>query len=383
MKTRARCIRLVMSAASAALVVGACTRREAGPAPRPPAPVQVATAFAINVPVVVGGYGTAGEQASVDMVPQVSGMLNKRLITDGAIVTNGQILFEIEQAEYAAKVRQAEGTVAADEAQLALSRLSLGRNSKLNEEQLVSPEVFDTVKTRVDAAKAQLRIDQAVLDQARITLARCTISATLNGVCSKCYVDEGNLVEANKTKLTNIRSYDPIRVELSVAEQNVPLVRRALGAGPVPIEVQPRGDSNTYAGLLVFIDNAVNADAGTILLRGVVPNVGQALWARQFVDVRIMADVVSNAVMVPEAAVQFGKNGSYVFVVGKGGMAEMRSAPIGVRHGGLIQVCAGVAPGEQVVELGQLQLTPGAAVTVIVAQAAAASTPPAAAGRGR
>ena len=223
MKTVDRYSKHVIGAAVAALVVCGCTRRAPGPVARPPAPVRIAVAIMTNEPLVVAGFGTAGDQASVDVVPQVTGMLKKRLITDGAVVTNGQVLFEIEQAEYAAKVRQAEGTVAADEAQLALSQLSLARNKKLFEEKLVAPEVYDAVKTKVDAGEAQIRIDQAALDQARITLARCTIAAPLDGVCSKCYVDEGNLVELNKTKLTNIRSYDPIRVELSVSEENLPL----------------------------------------------------------------------------------------------------------------------------------------------------------------
>ena len=380
MKTVDRYSKHVIGAAVAALVVCGCTRRAPGPVARPPAPVRIAVAIMTNEPLVVAGFGTAGDQASVDVVPQVTGMLKKRLITDGAVVTNGQVLFEIEQAEYAAKVRQAEGTVAADEAQLALSQLSLARNKKLFEEKLVAPEVYDAVKTKVDAGEAQIRIDQAALDQARITLARCTIAAPLDGVCSKCYVDEGNLVELNKTKLTNIRSYDPIRVELSVSEENLPLVRRAFGSGPVPIEVQPRGDANTYVGTLVFMDNAVNTDLGTILLRGLVPNPNRALWAQQFVDVRIMVGVVNNAVMVPETAVQFGKSGPYVYVVNETATAEMRPTPTGLRQDGLIQVLSGVAAGEQVVVLGQLQVVPGGAVTVVGVQASASNTPPQSAG---
>jgi len=372
--------RYMAFAAFAVLAVCSCTRRGPGQAPRPAAPVQVAVAIATDAPVVVTAFGVAYEQASVDIVPQVSGLLKKRLITDGAVITNGQVLFEIEQAEYAAKVRQAEGAVAADDAELALRRLSLERTRKLHEQKLVAPEVFDTMKARVDAGEAQLRMDTASLEQANIMLARCTIAAPLDGMCSKCYVDEGNLVEENKTKLTNIRSYDPIRVEMSVSEGHMPVLRRALGSGPVPIEVQPRGDTNRYAGTLVFMDNAVNEDTGTILLRGLVRNPGRLLWARQFVDVRILAGVVSNAVMVPEAAVQFGKSGPYVFAATDGGTVEMRPTPTGVRHGGLIQAFSGVEAGERVVVLGQLQLSPGAAVTMIVVQATASNAPPLSAG---
>ncbi len=354
---------MLMAGIVAAMAVCSCAPREKGPAARPPVAVQTAVAFATNAPIIISAFGIAQDCANVDVVPQISGMLVKDFIEDGALVTNGQVLFLIDAAEYAAKVRQIKSSVAADKAQVALCRLLVERNKKLFDEKLVSPEVYDTVKTRLEAAEAQQSVDESLLDQAQINFERCTVNAPLTGICSKCYVDVGNLVEANKTKLTNIRSYDPMRVDVAVPEDRMPLVRLARDAGAVRVDVTPRGTTNMCSGFLTFMDNAVDSDSGTILLRCMIPNPRKILWARQFVDVRIVAGVVSNAVVVPESAVQLGKRGPYLFVVDAAGLTDLRLVGTGVRCGGLIQISTGVMAGERVVVLGQLMLYPGAPVT--------------------
>jgi multidrug resistance efflux pump len=121
----------------------------------------------MDTPVAINAFGNTKDRASVDIVPQVSGVLVKTLIQDGAVVTNGQPLFLIDPSDYAARVRQAEGLVAADKANLNLSRLTLERNRSLLEKELISAESFDTLKTRVEAASAQLSADEATLEQLR------------------------------------------------------------------------------------------------------------------------------------------------------------------------------------------------------------------------
>jgi len=316
----------------------------------------------MNAPVIINAFGNTEDQMSVDVVPQVSGMLVKTFILDGAVVTNGQPLFLIDKSDYAIRVRQAEGVVAVDRANLELSRLTLGRNRPLLTKKMISAETFDTLKTTLDAATAQLQIDEAALDKTRLDLSRCMVTSSINGVCSKRFLDNGNLAMANQTKLTNVRSYDPLFVEFSVSEQYLNILRRELAAGPVRVEVMPRGDTNSYAGELVFLDNAVDHQTGTILLRALVPNPQLKLWSWQFVEVRILAGIVNDAVMVPESAVQFGKNGPYTFVVSKDNKVELRLVKPGVRHDNLLQIIKGVAPGERVVVLGQLMLYPGASV---------------------
>jgi RND family efflux transporter MFP subunit len=292
----------------------------------------------------------------------VSGVLLHTFVTEGAAVTNGQLLFQIDPSDYAMRVRQVESLVAADRANLELNRLTLERNRPLFDKQLVAVETLDMLKTRLAAAEAQLSADEAALDQARLNLARCAITAPMAGVCSKRYLDNGNLAAAGMTRLINIRSYDPLAVEFSVSEQYLPLVRRSLAAGTIHIHVTPRGDTNSYEGKLDFVDNAVNALTGTILLRGQIPNPDLKLWARQFVQVAIHAGSIPDAVMVPEGAVQLGKEGAYLYTVSADNKAERRAVTTGVRCDNLIQIVTGVAPGDRVVAMGQLMLYPGAPV---------------------
>jgi multidrug efflux system membrane fusion protein len=361
------------------LTAGACSKRQADPPP-PPASVKTAQAVKMDAPIVVTAFGTTEAMASVDIVPQVSGLLLKCLFRDGAVVTNGQPLFLIDPRDYEARVQQAQGLVAADRANLALMRLTLDRNQDLVAKELISKQDFDTLKTKAAAAEAQLQADEAMLEQARLNLARCTLAAPLAGVCSRRYLDEGNLVTAGVTRLTNIRSYDPLTIECSVSEQYLSVLRQALAKGKVRIDVVPSGGTNSTQGTLTFLDNTVNPQTGTILLRGEVPNADLTLWSRQFVGVRIVAGVRVGAVMVPESAVQFGKLGSYLFAVSAENRAEMRPVKTGVRVDGRIEIEEGVAEGEKVVVLGQMKLYPGAPVAELPPQPPSAA-PPAAGGR--
>jgi multidrug efflux system membrane fusion protein len=348
-----------------ALLLGlsACTPKNTAPPARPPVTVQTALATAGDIPDLLSSFGITEERASIDLVPQVSGLLVETLIQEGETVTNGQVLFRIDPRDYALRVAQREGQMAAAQAQFNLGQSTLERNRGLLEKKLISSETFESLQTRRDAAAAQLQIEQAALDQARLDLSRCTLTAPIAGICAKRLVDTGNLVAAGQTRLINIRSYDPIEVEFSVPERHLSALRRALAAGSVPLEIFPRNDEFTVGtGTLVFINNAVDSQTGTILLRGRIPNPDLKWWSRQFVDIRIAAGRISQAVTVPESALQFGKQGSYLFVISGENKADLRRVKTGARIGNRIQIIDGVASGEKVVTLGHLMLAPGATV---------------------
>ncbi len=360
MKTKTELFPIAV-AAGIALMLGACSQKQAGPQQRPPTPVQGAPAVKMDTPVVIDSFGNTKERLNIDIVPQVSGLLLRTFIDDGSIVTNGQPLFLIDPSDYAARAKQIQSAVEADHANLDLSKITMERNAPMLEKKLIAQQDFDTLKTKVAAAAAQLSADQAALEAAELNLNRCLITSPLDGICSKRFVDVGNLVGAGASRLTNIRSYDPLYVDFAISEAYLDQVRDAFKAGAVQIEIKPRGTSNIFTGKVTFIDNAVNGMTGTIALRGEVPNKDLKLWAQQFLDVRVIAGVVHDAVMVPEGAVQFGKMGAYLFVI-KDGKADMRIVKTGVRYNDLLQIVSGVAAGEDVVVLGQLMLYPGAAV---------------------
>ena len=357
---------LIPSAAAIALLLTfastGCMKKRGGPPPMRPAPVQTAPAIQMDAPVIVTGFGTTSERASVDIVPQISGTLLHRYFEDGAVVTNGQPLFLIDPSDYALRVRQTENLIAADRANRDLAGLTLDRNRTLLQQKLISQEDFDTLQARLDAANAQVKGDEAALDQAKLNLARCSINAPMDGICSKHFLDEGNLAAAGLTRLTNIRSYHPITVDFALSEDYLPAIRHAMQTPPVRIEVTPRGDTNNYVGTLVFMDNAVSPQTGTIALRGSIPNAELKLWANQFVEVRLFAGMERDAVMVPEGAVQYGKMGTYLFAVSSTNTAEIRLVKTGLRYNNLLQIRGGVAPGDRIVVLGQLRIFPGAPV---------------------
>jgi len=352
---------MIMSCLALAIVTGACGKK-GGPPQMPPVSVTLGQAVKMDAPVVISAFGNTEERMSIDIVPQVSGMLVKNFIKDGEVVKADQPLFQIDQRDYDARVKQVEGMVKADKANLELAKITLERNRPLFEKKLISNENFDTIRTKLESIEAQLQMDEAALAQAKLGLERCTIKAPIAGVCSKRYLDEGNLAAAGMTRLTNLRSYDPIRVAFSVSEQYLPAIRNGMAAGKVKIDIVPRGDTNSYAGTLEFVDNAVNPMTGTILLRGEVPNSDLKLWANQFVNVSIFAGVVPDAVMVPESSVQLGKQGSYLFAVNKDSKAEMRIVKTGIRYNNLLQIVEGVEENEPVIALGQFMVYPGAKV---------------------
>lgn len=351
----------------AALITGACSKPQVHP-PRPPATVQTTLSVKTNALLEIKAFGNTEAYASVDIVPQVSGVLLQTYVEHGAMVTNGQPLFLIDPDDYSNRVQQAGGAVAVARANLDLARITVERNRPLLEKQLISSEDFDTIQARLTAAQGQLDADEAALAQARLNLERCAITSPLTGVCSERYIDRGNLVNAGQARLINIRSYDPIYFTFSVSEQDFPAIRSAMAAGPVDLEVTPRGETNSYRGTLQSIDNSVSTDSGTIRLRGQAANPGLTLWAGQFIDVCIQAGTVQNAVMVPEGAVQFGKRGTFVFVVSTNETADIRMVETGIRNGDQIQVRGNVQPDERVVVLGQLMLYPGAPVREADAQ---------------
>jgi len=363
MNNIARMTTTVLSIITLLLLTSSCGKKqEAGPPSAPPVVVLMTPALEVNTHVVISTYGNTQDKESVDIVPQVSGQLMSILFEEGAIVTNGQPLFQIDPRDYQTRVQQAEGMIAADKAALELARTTIGRNQPLLEKRLISQELFDTIKNKVTSLEAQLAIDQAALEQAKLNLSRCTLVSPIDGICSKRIVDAGNLVAAGMTRLTNVRNYSPLRLECTVSEQYLPQVRKALSAGPIQVEVTPPGDTNHYTGTLSFIDNAVDALTGSILLRGEVPNPARALWAKQFVNIDIIVTQIPNAVMVPESSVQFGKNGPYLYVANSNSVSELRPVKIGVRHDNLLQITEGVHAGESVIASGLMMMRPGATV---------------------
>jgi len=345
-----------------------CKKEDAPPpAPAfPPATVLAAKASQKDMPVAVGAIGTVEAYRSVGIAPLVTGRLLGIRFKEGEDVKKGQVLFTIDPAPYREKLRQAEAKLAKDAAQKEFNEREAERYAFLLEKGAVSKS--DAEKYRTDAAiyEAALRSDRAEVEDARLNLEYCSVSAPFDGRMGAYAVNIGAVVKANETQLAVINSVTPIYVRFSIPERNLADVKKYSKAGGVQVKVghsaDLRGDVRT--GRLVFIDNAVDANTGMIQLKSEHPNTDRFLWPGQFVHVSLILTVQPKAVVIPLRAVQTGEKGSFVFVVKSDGSAEMRPVVVDRTAGAEAVIAQGVSADETVITDGHLKVWPGGKVEI-------------------
>jgi multidrug efflux system membrane fusion protein len=317
--------------------------------PTPPGPRPVTTAKVItqDVPLYLDEIGTTAAYETVQIQAQVSGQIVSREFKDGGDVKKGDLLFLIDPKPY-------EAALASAEADLALNKATLKRQEELRAKNVTASQEYDT-------AQANARRSEAAVAAAQVNLDRCYIKSPIDGRAGLRNVDIGNVVgPGGSTPLLTIMGMDPIYTDFTVAEPDLPLVRRYLTNPNLKVVTDADGDNiEPRDGKLYFIDQAVQQGAGTIKLRGVTPNSDRALWPAQFVKVRLVLDVLKDAKLVPGSAVQIGQNGPYVFVVKPDSTLDLRQVKPGQPQGDLTVITDGVQKGEIVVTSGQLQLSPG------------------------
>jgi len=318
---------------------------------QPPArPVTVAKAITKDVPLYLDEIGTCAAYETVLVQAQVSGVIITRNFQDGSDVKKGDLLFTIDPRPYQAALDQAK-------AQAALDQLNLKRQEDLRARKVISQQDYDT-------AVANAQKSQAATESAQVNLDWCYIKSPINGRVGLRNVDVGNLVGPSTPPLVSILGLDPIYTDFTVAENDLPLVRKYLGGPNVKVQTYlADGSIAPRTGDLYFIDNAVQPGSGTVKARGVTPNPDRALWPSEFVRVRFILDTLKNATLVPAQAVQVSQSGPFVFVVKPDNTVDLRPVKPGQRQeGDLTVIESGVKPDETVVVTGQLALAPGAKV---------------------
>jgi multidrug efflux system membrane fusion protein len=320
------------------------------PAQPPARPVTVAKVVAKDVPLYLDEIGTCAAYETVLVQAQVSGQIMTRDFQDGADVKKGDPLFTIDPRPFQAVLDQ-------DKAQAALDQVNLKRQEDLRARKVISQQDYDT-------AVANAQKSQAAVEAAQVNVDFCYIKSPINGRVGLRNVDVGNLVGPSTPPLVTILGLDPIYTDFTVAENDLPLVRKYLGGSNVKVQTYlPDGSIAPRTGDLYFIDNAVQPGSGTVKARGVTPNPDRALWPSEFVRVRFILDTLRNAMLVPSQAVQVSQSGPFVFVVKSDNTVDIRSVKPGQRQEGDLTVIEGsVKPGETVVVTGQLALSPGAKV---------------------
>jgi multidrug efflux system membrane fusion protein len=329
-------------------------------------PVRAAAAERRDVPVEVSTVGTVEAFSTVEVRSQVEGELSRVAFTEGAEVQEGDLLFVVDPRPFEAKLHQAEGALARDRAEATNARANAKRVTTLLREGVTSHDESDRARAQSDALAAAVAADEAAVEEARLSLQYCYIHASIGGRIGQLLVHEGNVVKVHDTVLAVINQIRPVDVAFSVPQQELPAIRRRLGAGATLPVSATLGDAKAPAatGQLEFVNNTVDTTTGTVLLKARFANADETLWPGQFVRVTLTVDTLHDVVTVPAPAVQTGQSGSYVFVIGADGTVESRPVETGRAAGGLEVIERGIAAGDRVVTDGQIRLAPGTHVVV-------------------
>ncbi|QDL97320.1 efflux RND transporter periplasmic adaptor subunit [Rhodopseudomonas palustris] len=329
-------------------------------------PVLAATPKVADVPVYLDGVGSVKPLATVTVRAQVDGKLIAVNFTEGQDVKAGDVLAEIDPAIYQAAYDQAVAKKAQDEAQLANARIDLARYQQLAASNAGSKQQADTQKATVAQLEAQVRSDQAAIDNAAATLSYTKVVAPISGRAGLRQVDKGNLVKsADTTGIVVITQLQPIAVQFSLPQQQIVRVNAAAAEAPLPVDVFGNdGVTVIDTGVLKGIDNQVDQTTGTVKLKAEFPNARMQLWPGQFVNVRLKVDTLKQAIVVPVSAVQRGPAGTFSYIIGDDNIVHARPVKVTQQNESEAVVAEGLTPADRVVTTGFANLAEGAKVTI-------------------
>jgi membrane fusion protein, multidrug efflux system len=351
-------------------------RRGGAPA-SDPVPVLVTTARNADVPVYLDGVGTAKALNTVTVRSQVDGKIIEISFTEGQDVEKGFVLAKIDPTTYQAAYDQTVAKKAQDEAQLANARLDFERYTRLAATNAVNKQQLDTQKALVAQLEAQIKLDQAAIDNARAILSYTDVVAPIAGRTGIRQVDQGNIVRAtDSTGIVILTQLRPISLFFSVPQQNLPDLTKGMAEGQLPVDaLAPDGKGAVDKGKVVVIDNQVDQTTGTVKLKAEFPNTNLQLWPGQFVNVRVLIDTLRQVVVVPTAAIQRGPNGAFVYVLKDDSTVTVHQVKLTQQDDVQSVVTTGLAAGERVVTTGFARLTEGTQVTASSAEDAGQLSP--------
>ena len=329
-------------------------------------PVTVARVVQETVPVRLRAIGNVEAFQNVALKARVDGQIIEVNFKEGAPVKKNEVLFRIDPRPYEAALRQAEANAARDRAAREHSAAQDKRYQELLQKNFISKDAYAQIRTNAETSSAVAKASQAALENARLNLEYCTIRSPLDGFVGKVLLQAGNLVKANDVNpLVVINQVRPIYVNFAVPEQELAEVRKRMAEGAIKVEVLPVDPAQAHPeGELIFIDNAVDATTGTIRMRAQFDNDDAVLWPGQFVNLSVRLYDQTNAIVIPNQAVQTGPEGQYVYVISDEMSAEVRRIGVLRTDGDRAIVEKGLKPGERVVTRGQLRLAPKVKVQI-------------------
>jgi len=329
--------------------------------------VRATKAIVKPMPVLIEAVGTVEPEHTVQVRAQVNGVLKAVDFREGDKVKAGQVLFQIDPATYQAQYNQVLAQLERDKAQLENARAQQQRLEPLLKREFITRQEYDVAVTSAKSLEATVAADEAAAEQAHIQLSYARITAPISGRTGTLSVKPGNLVQgaSGNAPLVTINTMDPILVSFSVPERQLDEIRKYQTDRQMRIEILPDRNAPPVAeGKLVFVDNTVTAQTGTVLLKTRVPNANEVIWPGQFVSVRIVLTIEPEAVVVPEAAVQPGQDSSFVYVVDENNKVKVQPVKIARQIGAEVVIASGIKAGDRVITEIPQALAPGGTVTV-------------------
>jgi multidrug efflux system membrane fusion protein len=346
-----------------------------------PMSIVPATVTQGNIDIVLNALGAVTSLSTVTVMTQISGQLVHIDFKEGQDVKKGDPLAEIDSRPYELAQQQAEGQLKRDQALLDDARLDLARYKALSATNAIPKQQYDAQVSLVGQYEGAVISDQSQIDTAKLNIAYCHITAPADGRVGLRLVDQGNYVTPNSTNTSGgivvITQLQPITVIFTLPEDNLPAILKRLHAGAtLSATAYDRSATTQLAtGMLTTLDNQIDTTPGTFKLRAQFGNESENLYPNQFVNIRLLVDTLQNATVVPTSAVQRGAPGTYVYLVNADNTVSIRAMQLGPASGERQAVSSGLSPGDRVVVDGADKLRDGAKVIVRDPGGAASTSP--------
>ncbi len=350
------------------------------------APLVVTVLEVVQRDVPVYAEFVAQTQSShlVNIQARVSGFLDRRLYTEGELVKQGQVLFQMDPKPFEVQLAQAKAALVRQQAALEIARLNLARTKPLAEQDALSQKDLDDANGQFQSAAAAVEQAKAQLETAKLNLSYTTITSPITGVSSSARQTEGTYISPQNSLLTTVAALSPIWVNFSLSENEMQRYQDQIAKGQLRppkgqryiVEiVLVNGSIHPHTGQITFAEPSYNPQTGTFAIRASVHNPDGTLRPNQFVRARLKGSIRPKAVLVPQKAVQQGSKGHFIWVVDKDSKAEQRPVTVGDWYGDDWFISEGLRAGERVVVDGGLKLRPGMPVSVQSDQPAPAPAP--------
>jgi multidrug efflux system membrane fusion protein len=335
---------------------------------RPPTVVGVATAALGDIPIEVSALGTVTPQANVTVQSQISGTLTNVYFQEGQAVRKGQLLATVDDRPYQVTLMQAQGQLLRDQAALDGARVDLNRFKVLAAQDSIARQQVDDQAATVKQDEGAVKSDQAQIANARLNITYCHIVAPVPGRVGLRQVDPGNYITPSEPNgLVVVNEVDPITVIFALPEDDIPQIAlrmSALHAGLPATAYDRTGTTALAQGELYTLDNQINTTTGTVNARARFANGAGALFPNQFVNVTVLVDTLKNAVTIPAVAVRHGPQGDFVYVIQDDSTVKVTPVKVGPAQGETASIASGLSVGDQVVTEGGDRLSDGSRVVL-------------------